>query len=110
MLDFGLASEQEICRELGDRLRAQRLGQRLGQEVLAERAGLGLATLQRMESGKGGTLTNFLRVVMALGLVDELASLFVLKVRSIAQLEQVAAPGRKRAPRRRKPAKPATTT
>ena len=106
MLDFGLASDQEICQELCARLRAQRLSQRLGQDELAGRANIGLATLQRMESGKGGTLSNFLRVVMALGLADELANLFVLKVRSIAQLEQVATPSRKRAPSRRKAAKP----
>lgn len=106
MLDFGLASDEEICQELCTRLRAQRLSQRLGQDELADRANIGLATLRRMESGKGGTLSNFLRVVMALGLVDELANLFVLKVRSIAQLEQVAAPSRKRAPSRRKAAKP----
>lgn len=109
MLDFGLASDQEICQELCTRLRAQRLSQRLSQEELAERASIGLATLQRMESGKGGGLSNFLRVVMALDLVDELAALFVLKVRSIAQLEQAAAPPRKRAPVRRKLARPLTS-
>lgn len=109
MFDFGLASDEEISQELCARLRTQRLSQRLGQDELAERANIGLATLQRIESGKGVTLSNFLRVVMALGLVDELASLFVLKVRSIAQLEQVATPARKRAPSRRKAVKRASS-
>jgi transcriptional regulator with XRE-family HTH domain len=82
----------------------------LSQAELAGRANIGQATLQRMESGKGGTLQHFLRVVMALGLIDELAGLFELKVRSIAELERTAAPTRQRAPARRKPAKPSTST
>ena len=104
MLDFGLASEREIREELSNRLRAQRLAQGLGQADLAKAAGIGVATLRRLEAGQGGTLENFLRIVMALGLVDELADLFTLKLRSIAQMEQAAAQQtRQRAPRRSTP-------
>jgi transcriptional regulator with XRE-family HTH domain len=104
MLDFGLASEREIREELSQRLRAQRLAKGLGQADLAQAAGIGVATLQRLEAGQGGTLENFLRIVMALGLVDELADLFTLKLRSIAHMERAAAQQtRQRAPRRPRP-------
>lgn len=102
MLDFGLASEREIREALSSRLRTQRLAKGLGQADLAKGAGIGVATLQRLESGHGGTLENFLRVVMALGLVDDLADLFTPKLRSIAQMERAAAQKkRQRAPRRK---------
>ncbi|WP_157979153.1 helix-turn-helix domain-containing protein [Rhodoferax ferrireducens] len=102
MLDFGLASEREIREELSSRLPAQRLAKGFGQADLAKDAGVGVATLQRLEAGQGGTLENFLRIVMALGLVDELTDLFTLKVRSIAQMERAAAQKtRQRAPRRK---------
>lgn len=101
MLDFGLASEHEIHQALSARLRIQRLAKGLSQADLAKHAGIGVATLQRLEAGQGGTLENFLRTVMALGLVDELSSLFAIKVRSIADMEQAAA----RKPRQRAPRK-----
>lgn len=104
MLDFGLASEREIREALSGRLRAQRLAKGLLQADLAKDAGIGVATLQRLESGQGATLENFLRTVMALGLVDELADLFTPKLRSIAQMERATAhTPRQRAPRRKKP-------
>jgi transcriptional regulator with XRE-family HTH domain len=102
MLDFGLATDTELRTELCSRLRAQRLAKGLSQADVAQRAAIGLVTVQRLESGVGGTFENFLRVVMALGLADELADLFTLKVRSIAQMERAeAASKRQRAPRRK---------
>ena len=100
MLDFGFASEQEIRAELGRRLRAQRLAQGLTQAALAERAGIGLATLQRLEGRGVATLENFVRAVMALGLADELQPLFSLKIRSISQMEEAEKIKRARAPRK----------
>ena len=102
MLDFGLATDAELRSELCGRLRAQRLAKGLSQADLAQRAAIGLVTVRRLESGVGGTFENFLRVVMALGLADELADLFTLKVRSIAQMERAEAVSkRQRAPRRK---------
>ncbi len=100
MLDFGFASEQEIRAELARRLRVQRLAQGLSQAILAERAGIGLATLQRVEGRGVSTLENFVRVVMGLGLADELQPLFSLKIRSISQMEEAEKVKRVRAPRK----------
>jgi len=99
MLDFGFASEQEIRLELGRRLRAQRLTQGLSQVELAQRAGIGVNTLKLLE-GKGKcTFENFIRTVLALGLADELQSLLLLKMDSIARMEQAEQARRIRAPR-----------
>jgi DNA-binding phage protein len=101
MLEFALATEKEIRTELAKRLRKQRLSKGLSLEILAERAGMGRATLQRLETSGDCTFENFIRVVQALGLVQELQELCVLKALSIAQMEQQAEhANRVRAPRK----------
>lgn len=99
MLDFAFASHQEVCAELGLRLKRQRLAQALTQKDLAERAGIALGTVKNVE-GKGvSSLESIIRIVMALGLVDELATLFELPVtQSIALMERAQLAERKRAP------------
>lgn len=100
MLDFGFASEQEVRTELAERLRAQRLLQGLSQAELAERAGFSLSTVKLIESKGQCTLENFMRLVTGLGLIGELQSLFVLKPKSIAQMERAEQTKRRRAPRK----------
>lgn len=101
MLEFALATEKEIRTELARRLRKQRLSKGLSLEILAERAGMGRATLQRLETSGDCTFENFIRAVQALGLVQELQELCVLKALSIAQMEQQAGhANRVRAPRK----------
>ena len=108
MLDFGFATSDEIGRELGSRLRAARLSQGLQQVEVAARAGVSRNTVNTLENKGQANLNNFLRVVMALGLVDELAPLFKLKASSIAELERNERAIRKRAPRRPRATKDAT--
>jgi transcriptional regulator with XRE-family HTH domain len=102
MLDFGFASEQEIRLELGRRLRAQRLAQGLSQVELAQRAGIGVNTLKLLEGRGKCTFENFIRTVLGLGLADELQSLLMLKINSIAQMERAEQAKRMRAPRARR--------
>lgn len=97
-----LATHQEILHTLGQRLRSQRLAQGLAQRDLAAMAGLSLGALRKLENDGQCSLETLLRVVQALGLVNELESLFVLKRLSIADMELAAAvTQRQRAPRRR---------
>lgn len=100
MLDFGLSSEKEIRVEFGRRLRAQRLVKGISQADLAERAGLSLSTVKLFENRGRCTFENFVRLVIGLGLVDELQPLFALKNKSIAQMEQADKATRLRAPRK----------
>jgi transcriptional regulator with XRE-family HTH domain len=69
------SSDKALLREIGARLRSLRLRRNESQAQLAERAGVGKATLQRLEDGNSGTLVTFLRVLRALDLTDELDAL-----------------------------------
>lgn len=98
MLDFVFATHEEICAEIGRRLKSQRLARNLLQKELAARAGVSPGTIKNLESKGQASLESWTRIVMALGLVDELAPLFESKVTSIRQMEQAqVAASRKRA-------------
>ncbi len=100
MLDFAFASPEEIRRELGARLKAQRLAQGVAQEELAARAGVSVGTVKNLEKRGQASLDSLLRVALALGLADHFQALFALQVKSIAQMEQAETSKRLRAPRR----------
>ena len=61
-----------MLEELGSRLRRFRLDRNLSQEQLAKQAGIGRVTLQRIEDGGSPSLTNLIRVLRALDLLDGL--------------------------------------
>ena len=96
---FSLATTDEIARELGNRLRAHRLAQNLQQDELAARAGISLRTLGDFERSGRGSLDVFLRVAMALGLIESMSSLFELRAKSIKDMEK-ASQKRQRASRK----------
>lgn len=99
---FGLALATEILQALGQRIRAQRLAQELPQLELAQMAGLSLGALRKLESSGQSSLETLVRTVYALGLVDELEDLFVLKRQTIAQMAQAEALSRRRRATRRR--------
>ena len=86
-MDFELSSTQEICQELGSRLRIHRLSQNIQQSELAQKAGVSKLTIINLEQKGTVTFLSFIQVVRALGLIDELADLFKLQVLSIAKME-----------------------
>jgi transcriptional regulator with XRE-family HTH domain len=99
MLHFGLATTDEIAREIASRLRGHRLAQNLPQRELAARAGISLKTLTTFEHSGRVSLDVFLRVVAALGLSESLSTLFKVKQQSIREME-LAEQRRQRASRR----------
>ena len=105
ILDFGLASSDEICQALGQRLKAARLARGLLQSELALRAGVSRGTVVTLESTGQTTLASLVRVVHVLGLENQLQSLFMPEPpRSIAEMERRASAPRQRATRKRSPA------
>jgi transcriptional regulator with XRE-family HTH domain len=64
--------DKALQKQVGERLREFRLGRNESQQELASRAGIGRATLQRLEEGRAGTMVTFLRVLRALELTDGL--------------------------------------
>lgn len=99
ILQFELASPDEIAREFGNRIRAHRLAENLQQRELASRAGVSERALRNFERSGHGSFDLFLRVAMALGLVESMSNLFELKPKSIKAMEQ-ASQRRQRASRK----------
>jgi transcriptional regulator with XRE-family HTH domain len=62
-------------RELGQQVRDLRLRLNLAQDELAERAGIALGVIKRLESGRGSTLASLVKVLRVLGRVDWLSTL-----------------------------------
>lgn len=70
-------TDDAALRELGQRLMSIRLEQNLTQSALAEKAGVGLHSLQRLESGEAATrLSGFLRILRALNQLERLEAVF----------------------------------
>ncbi len=64
-------TDEALLKLIGERLAQLRLSKNLTQEQLAEQAGLGLRTVQRLELGIAATqLSGFIRVCRALGLIE----------------------------------------
>ena len=61
-------NDEALQEQLGSRLRDLRLNRNESQQELARRAGVGKATLQRLEEGRSGTIVTLLRVLRALDL------------------------------------------
>lgn len=98
-------SDEALLKQIGARLAAVRLAANLTQGQLAEQAGLGLRTVQRLELGVAATqLSGFLRICRVLGLLDRLEVLLPEAGPSpMEQLERAGqrrrrATGRRRAP------------
>lgn len=99
---FYLSTPAEVVHTLGLRLREQRLAQSLTQRELAQMAGLSLGALRKLETDGQCSLETLVRAAQALGLLEALEDLFVLKRQSIAQMEQIdAVRRRQRAPRKK---------
>lgn len=98
--DFQLSTQREICKELGDRLRLQRLFKNLKQSELAQMAGVSAGTVKNIESKGQSSLESFVRIVRALGLLSELSPLFSARPSSVLQLEEMERLSRKK-PRQR---------
>jgi transcriptional regulator with XRE-family HTH domain len=71
-MDFGNMSDKAILSEIGLRVSRQRLNRDITQIDLARRAGVARMVVQRLESGRGCTVENLIRVMRTFGLLDQL--------------------------------------
>ena len=63
-----IGSKESILARIGAALKAHRLRQNIPQQVLAERSGISLTAVKRLEGGEGATLGSFVLVCRTLGL------------------------------------------
>jgi len=68
-------TDSAVLEELGARLARTRIDANLTQARLAEEAGVGKRTIERLEAGRGTDLRMLVRVVRALGLMEGLEAL-----------------------------------
>ena len=65
-------TDRAIIIELGNRIRGKRIQKRFRQSDLAQRAGINVYTLQKMEHGKSFTISTLIQVLRALNELDQL--------------------------------------
>ncbi len=70
-----LLTDDSILAELGQRLAARRVEMQLTQAEVAEQAGVGKRTLERMEAGHSSQLSSLVRVLRVLDALPALESL-----------------------------------
>jgi len=68
-------SDAAFLEELGSSLAQRRLALGLTQEACATKAGVAKRTLENLENGRSITLENFIRLLRALGMLEDLATL-----------------------------------
>lgn len=89
-----LDSDANILAALGARLERLRLDRPITQAALARQAGVAKRTLERMEHGESVQLTNLLRVMRALGIVERIDTL--VPEPALRPLDLLAREGRRR--------------
>ena len=77
--------QKPLMETLGERLAAHRKNRSLTQPELAEKAGIGLSTLVRLETTGQANVSNLLRVLRTLRLLDRLEDALQLPGKSPLQ-------------------------
>jgi transcriptional regulator with XRE-family HTH domain len=77
-----LMPEEESLNELGRRLARIRKQQGYSQDTLAQAAGMGVATLRRIEAGQDSQLSSWLKLLKALGMSESIDALIPENFRS----------------------------
>lgn len=75
-MEFGtMTTDEGVLNELGRRVARHRLARNLSQADLAREAGVSRRTIVRMEAGEPSTLINLIRILRALGLLENFETL-----------------------------------
>lgn len=94
-------SDEAILAEIGQRLARRRLDLRMTQAELARQAGVGRATIERLEAGHSLQMTSIVRILRVLGLMESLLSALPQTGVRPMDLVRLREQTRKRAPGRR---------
>lgn len=98
------ATDRQIVIELGERIARHRLSQNVSQDQLAREAGVSKRTVVRLENGESSQLTNLIRILRALNLLDNLDALIPNpQISPIAALQAQARERRRASPSNKKP-------
>lgn len=67
-----MAANKQVLSRIGDSVREYRLHRNFSQEQLAQRAGVSLSTVKRLEAGNSCDTSNFIDVLRALGRLSDM--------------------------------------
>jgi len=95
-------SDKAIVYELGNRVKRSRLLKNYSQQELADRAGVGKSTLQKLEYGSSVTIKTFVQVLRALKQLDALENFIPEPGISPIELQKLNGKKRIRASRKNK--------
>ena len=96
-MTLAFLTPEELARELGERLRAIRIGRGFEQAELAARAGVSRKTVGNLEQGLGSSVETLLRVLKALGSLEGIDALAPRpSINPLALLRRTAPPRRVR--------------
>lgn len=95
-------SDKAIVNELGIRIKRNRLLKNYTQQELADRAGLGKSTLQKLEYGSSVTIKTLIQVLRALKELDALDNFIPEPGFSPIELQKLKGKSRIRASRKNK--------
>lgn len=87
-------SDDATLKELGNRILQYRLNLNLTQDALAKEAGVSKRTIIRTEHGHSAQVSNLIRILRALGLLENLETL--IPEPALSPLQQVKMHGKKR--------------
>ena len=90
-------SDKAILAELGERVHRERLNRNTTQVELSRRAGVARTVVQHLESGNGCSLGGLVRILRALGLLDQLDAFLPDPGPSPLQLAKLRSKQRRRA-------------
>ena len=93
-------SDQAIVKEIGNRIRNQRLLQNYSQSELATRAGISISTIQKLEYGTASTIKTVIQVLRVLGKLESLNNFIPEPKPSPIELAKFEGKRRKRASKR----------
>ena len=93
-------SDRAIVREIGSRIKKQRLLKNYSQNELAKRAGIGISTLQKLEYGIPSSIKTFIQVLRALKEMEHLNNFIPEPGPSPIELQKLKGKIRKRASRK----------
>lgn len=66
----GYAYEQVILKELGNRIKQFRIARNITQAELAKKCGISSSTEVRIENGEDSKISNYIKILTALGLAE----------------------------------------
>lgn len=75
-MDWNSLSNTEVIMEMGSRIRFNRISKKLTQKQLAEKAGVSIFSVAKLERGESVSISIWIAILRAIRLLDNLELLF----------------------------------